>query len=159
MHRGLTEAEVQRAADRFFEEYFVQQIFPEMRGLVHRLQEAGCEVWAVSSTNEWVIRAGMRHFGIPDDKILGAAVRVVNGLITDRLIRVPSGEGKPRAIHAALGRAPDAAFGNSIWDAAMLGIARHAFVINPTPELQKIAGQRRWPIYQPAMVLSTPRPG
>jgi phosphoserine phosphatase len=150
MHRGLTEAEVQRAAFRFFEENFVKQIFPEMRALVQQLQQAGCVVWAVSSTNEWVIRAAMPHFGIPEERVLGAAVRVVDGVITDQLLRVPSGEGKPRALEQALRRAPDAAFGNSMWDAAMLGVARHPFVINPTAELEKIAGQRRWPVYRPA---------
>ena len=34
MHRGLTELEVQRAADQFFEERFRTQIFPEMHRLV-----------------------------------------------------------------------------------------------------------------------------
>jgi phosphoserine phosphatase len=117
---------------------------------VQQLQQAGCVVWAVSSTNEWVIRAAMPHFGIPEERVLGAAVRVVDGVITDQLLRVPSGEGKPRALEQALRRAPDAAFGNSMWDAAMLGVARHPFVINPTAELEKIAGQRRWPVYRPA---------
>jgi phosphoserine phosphatase len=157
MHRGLTEAEVQRAADRYFEKYCVGDIFPEMQVLVHLLQGAGCEVWAVSSTNEWVIRAGMRHFGIPEEKILAAAVRIVDGKVTDGLIRVPSGEGKSKAIHQAIRRAPDAAFGNSIWDAAMLGIARKPFVVNPTPQLQKIASERRWPVYFPDSVRPEPK--
>jgi len=152
MHRGLTEAEVQRAADRYFEQYCVSDIFREMQVLVHLLQGAGCEVWAVSSTNEWVIRAGMRHFGIPEEKILAATARIVDGKITDQLIRIPTGEGKPKAIHRAIHRAPDAAFGNSIWDAAMLGIARRPFVINPTPQLRKIASERRWPVYFPDSV-------
>ena len=152
MHRGLTEAEVQRAADRFFEQNVTGQIFSEMRDLVQQLQKAGCDVWAVSSTNEWVIRAGMRHVGISEEKVLAAAVRVVDGIITDRLLRVPSGEGKPRAIHDVIGHAPEAAFGNSIWDAAMLEIARHPFVINPTPELEKVARQRKWPVHRPSLV-------
>jgi phosphoserine phosphatase len=149
MHRGLTETEVQRAAHRYFEQNFTGQIFPEMRDLVQRLQKAGCDVWAVSSTNEWVIRASMRYVGIPEEKVLAAAVRVVDGIVTDRLLRVPSGEGKPRAIHDAIGRPPEAAFGNSIWDAAMLEISRHPFVINPTPELEKVARQRKWPVHRP----------
>src|SRR5438093_6522166 len=125
MHRGLTEAEVQRAADRYFEEHCINDIFPEMQVLVHLLQGAGCEVWVVSSTNEWVIRAGMRHFGIPDKRILAAAVEIDNGKITERLIRVPTGEGKPQAIRSAIGRDPHVAFGNSIWDKEMLQMARH----------------------------------
>lgn len=151
MHRGLTDVEVQRAAERYFARHFVSQIFPEMRDLVHELQRAGCEVWAVSSTNEWVIRAAMPHLGIPENRIVAASVRIVDGKITDSLVRVPTAEGKLRAINQVIGRAPDAAFGNSIWDAAMLGIARHAFAINPTPDLEKVARQRRWHIYRPVL--------
>jgi phosphoserine phosphatase len=156
MHRGLTEAEVQRAADRYFDKYCVNHIFPEIQVLVNLLQGAGCAVWAVSSTNEWVIRSGMWHFGIPEEKILAAAVRIVDGKVTDRLVRIPTGEGKPKAIHQAIRRAPDVAFGNSIWDAAMLGIAQKPFVINPTPQLQKIANERRWPVYVPDAVRPKP---
>jgi phosphoserine phosphatase len=149
LHRGLSEAEVQRAATNYFDQHFVSQIFPEMRDLVDQLQQAGCEVWAVSSTNEWIIRAAMKHFDIPEQRVLAASVRVVDGVITDSLVRVPSGAGKPKAIQEAIHRAPDAAFGNSVWDAAMLGVARHAFVVNPTPELEKIGRQRKWTIYYP----------
>jgi len=155
LHRGLTEAEVQRAAARYFDQHFLPNIFPEMQLLVTMLQTAGCEVWAVSSSNQWLIQAAMRHFGIPDTRVLAAAARVVDGKITDRLIRVPSGEGKTRAIHESIRHSPDVAFGNSIWDAAMLGIAHHAFAVNPTPQLKKIAEQRRWPVYQPDLRSST----
>lgn len=149
MHRGLREEIVQRAADEYFDAQMAAHIFPEMRELVRRLQESGCEVWAVSSTNEWVIRAGMRRFGIPAENILAAAVRVVDGKVMDELIRVPSGEGKPCAILDVIGHAPDSAFGNSIWDAAMLEIARHPIAVNPTPELERIAQQNKWPMYYP----------
>lgn len=149
MHRGLAEAEVQRAANQYFDENFIGQIFPEMRELVRRLQESGCEVWAVSSTNEWVIRAGMRHCGIAENRILAAAVEIENGRITDRLVHIPTGEGKPGTIHKAIQRDPDVAFGNSRWDAEMLEIAKHAFAVNPNSELQKIAQKHRWPVYFP----------
>ncbi|MBZ5705265.1 MAG: HAD-IB family phosphatase [Acidobacteriia bacterium] len=152
MHRGLADAKVQRAANQYFDENFVGQIFPEMRDLVRRLQQSGCDVWAVSSTNEWVIRAGMKHCGIPENRILAAAVEIENGRITDRLVRVPTGEGKPKAIRDVIRRDPDVAFGNSRWDAEMLAIARHAFAVNPNSELQKIAQERCWPVYSPDSV-------
>jgi phosphoserine phosphatase len=148
MHRGLPEGKVIAAAREYFDGHMAAQIFPEMRALVNRLQ-AGCDVWVVSSTNEWVIRAGMKHFGIPEQRILAAAVRVVDGEITDQLIRVPSGDGKPRAILDVVGRAPDVTFGNSIWDAAMLKISPHPFAINPTPQLLTIAEENKWPVYHP----------
>ena len=149
IHRGLTEGEVERAAIRYFDQNGVADIFPEMRELVELLKQQGSNVWVVSSTNVWVIRAAMRHFGIAPDKILAASVHIVDGKITDRLVRVPSGEGKPAAIMQEIGHAPDAAFGNSIWDVQMLLLARHAFAINPTQQLQNTAKLRGWTIYWP----------
>ncbi|MGO9123452.1 MAG: HAD family hydrolase [Terriglobales bacterium] len=149
MHRGLTEAQVQQAANQYFEENFVSQIFPEMRELVRRLRELRCDVWAVSSTNEWVIRAGMKYCGIAEDRILAAAVEIENGIVTDRLVRVPTGPGKPAAIRNVIGKDPDAAFGNSRWDTEMLAMARHGFAVNPNPDLEKTAREQGWTVYWP----------
>jgi len=152
MHYGLSETLVQSAADQFFEENFVHQIFPEMRDLVKKLQDQGSDIWAVSSSNEWIIRAAMRHFGVPQTRILAASVQVDNGTITDHLIRVPSGEGKTKAIREVLTGALDAAFGNSKWDVEMLALAGHAYAVNPNPDLEGIARKRGWRIYFPDSV-------
>jgi HAD superfamily phosphoserine phosphatase-like hydrolase len=149
MHRGVSESKMLDAAERFFEELFVAQIFPGMRELVRRLQQNGCEVWAVSSSNEWVIRAGMKHFGIPENRILAAKVEVEDGLVTDRLIRVPSGVGKPEALREVVKKQVDAAFGNSRWDTEMLAMATHAFAVNPNPDLESTAREQGWQIYFP----------
>lgn len=149
MHRGLQESVVLQAANEYFDGNFLKHIFPEMRVLIQRLQEAACDVWAVSSTNEWVIRMAMRHFGIPDSKVLAAAVRIDNGIITDELVRVPSGPGKPLAIREVIRKTPDAAFGNSRWDGEMLELARNGFAVNPNPDLEKTAGSKGWTVYWP----------
>ncbi|MGC1372542.1 MAG: HAD family hydrolase, partial [Candidatus Sulfotelmatobacter sp.] len=47
LHKGISERQLMQAATRFFDEFFVVQIFPEMRELVRRLQQNGCDVWAV----------------------------------------------------------------------------------------------------------------
>jgi HAD superfamily phosphoserine phosphatase-like hydrolase len=151
MHRGIVESKLQQAAAQFFEENFVSQVFPEMRELIRQLQSSGCDVWAVSSTNEWVIQAAMKHFGIDEKKILASAVKIESGRITDQLIRVPSGEGKPRAIREVIKKDPDAAFGNSRWDADMLAIARHGFAVNPNPDLETMAQARGWTVYWPVI--------
>src|SRR5271166_576585 len=59
MHRGLQETIVQQACDEYFAPNILPNIFPEMRELVQRLQVSGCDVWAVSSSNQWVIRSAM----------------------------------------------------------------------------------------------------
>jgi HAD superfamily phosphoserine phosphatase-like hydrolase len=148
-NRGLDEGKVRSAARQFFEENIAGQIFPEMRDLVGQLKQQGCDVWAVSSTGEFVIREAMKHFDIPADRILAAEVASENGRVTDRLIRVPSGEGKAVAIREVVKRAPDAAFGNSRWDAEMLKMSRHPFAVNPNPDLEKIARENGWGVYFP----------
>jgi len=149
MHRGISELRVMEAATRFFGQFFVEQIFPEMRELVRRLQENGCEVWAVSSTNEWVIRAAMKHFGIPENRILAAKVELDGDIVTDRLVRVPSGAGKRQALREVVGKGIDAAFGNSRWDTEMLAMATHSFAVNPNPDLEVAARKYGWQIYFP----------
>jgi HAD superfamily phosphoserine phosphatase-like hydrolase len=149
LHKGLQEAEVLRLSREFFDLNFVNRIFPEMRQLINELQNSGCDVWAVSSTNEWTIREAMKHFGISEEKILAASVEIENGIITDRLIRVPSGVGKPQAILEVIGSPPDVAFGNSRWDAEMLRIARYPVAFNPNPDLEALAREREWTVYWP----------
>jgi phosphoserine phosphatase len=149
MHRGMHESALLRATSDYFEHSFPGHIFPEMRELVGRLQQSGCDVWAVSSSSDWLIRAGMKHFGIPDNRLLAASVEIEDGIITDRIVRLPSGPGKPRALRDVAAKDIDAAFGNSRWDTEMLAMAKHAFAVNPNPDLEATARQRNWTIYFP----------
>jgi HAD superfamily phosphoserine phosphatase-like hydrolase len=149
MHKGMSEAAMMRAASEFMGHSFPGRVFPEMQELVRRLHENGCEIWAVSSSNEWVIRAGMKQFGIGEDRILAAKVEVENGVITDQLVRVPSGLGKPLALREVVGKNIDAAFGNSRWDTDMLAMATHAFAVNPNSDLEALARKRGWTVYFP----------
>jgi phosphoserine phosphatase len=150
LHSGLAVAEIEKAAELFFHTEIEMRIFPEMQKLVHALTEQGCEIWAVSSTNQWVIEAGVRRFGIPEGRVIAASVVIENGVATDRLIRVPTDEGKAAAIREVIQQEPDAVFGNSIHDAAMLELAKHPFGINPNPDLLRLASSRSWPTYQPS---------
>ena len=149
INQGLKESHLLELARTFFTEKFASQIFPEIKELISRLQKSGCDVWAVSSTNEWVIREAMSFVGIPREKILAAAVEIENGVITSRLTRVPSGPGKPKAILNEIGSFPDVAFGNSRWDVEMLTLAKFPVAVNPNPDLEKLARERSWTIYWP----------
>ncbi len=61
----------------------------------------------------------------------------------------PSGPGKPRALREVVKKEIDAAFGNARWDTEMLAMAKHAFAVNPNPDLEATALQRGWTIYFP----------
>ena len=150
MHKGISEARMMEVATEFMTSSFPGRVFPELKELVHRLHTSGCEIWAVSSSNEWLIRAGTKQFGIEADRILAAKVELENGIVTDRLVRVPSGLGKTKALEEVVQKEIDAAFGNSKWDTEMLAHARHAFAVNPNPDLDAVARQRGWTIYFPA---------
>jgi len=150
IHAGFTEAELERGAEEFFREKIAQHIFPAMRELTLQLAERGSEVWAVSSTNEWVVRAGARRFGIPPDRVLAACAAIEDGRCSSHLLMVPTDEGKAVALHERFpDGAVDAAFGNTVHDVAMLELARHAFAISPDAGLESIARERGWRVYDP----------
>jgi phosphoserine phosphatase len=152
MYQRLREEELRRSARAFFESRIEQNIFPEMLALVEELRGRGVDIWAVSSTNNWVIEAGMRRFGIPANRVLAACVEVKDGVVTDVLLDVPTDEGKVAALYRVGVTAPDAVFGNSVHDAAMLEIARGAFPVNPTAALVERSAQEGWAVYYPASV-------
>jgi phosphoserine phosphatase len=120
-----------------------------MLELTSRLAEQDCELWAVSSTNNWVVEAGASRFGISRDHVLAACLHEENGRATDRLRRVPTGDLKAVAIREVIGRPVHGVFGNSMHDRAMLEIAKYPFCINPNPDLEQAAREKNWPIYWP----------
>jgi len=149
LHAGISVKDIEAAAETFVATVIVKRIFPEMQTLVRSLITDGCEIWAVSSTNNWVIEAGVRRFGIPKERVIAASVTCKDGITTEKLIRVPTGPGKATAIREIIQRTPDAVFGNSVHDAAMLELARHPFAINPNPDLLERAQAAHWTVYQP----------
>lgn len=152
IHRGIEEKKIREFAARFARSNVVPQIFPEMRRLVESLHRRGTDVWAVSSTNNWVIEEAVKSIDIPAQRVLAVCVEIEKGVATDRLGEMTSGPGKARALKRVLTRPLDVSFGNSIFDLEMLELAHHPFPVNPSDDLQKIAVQRGWPFYQPAIV-------
>jgi len=152
IYAGLTEQAMRAAAAEFFATKIEPNIFPEMRELIHNLQAAGTEIWAVSSTCDWVIEDAVRRFAIPAGRVLAAQVAIADGVVTNTLIDVPTDGGKVAALARVGITSPDAVFGNSVHDAHMLAIARRAFPVNPSPALLDRAAVEGWPIYYPASV-------
>lgn len=150
INAGIKESVLEEAAEEFIRTVVQDRIFPEMLELTRRLAEIDCSLWAVSSTNVWSIRAGVKQFHIPPDHVLGACVHIQEGCATGQLVRVPTGPGKATAIREVVQQHVDVCFGNSVHDAAMLEIAEKAFAINPNQDLEARARQRGWKVYWPA---------
>jgi phosphoserine phosphatase len=149
IYAGLREQELREAAAQYVQEFVQARIFAEIASLLGALRKAGVEIWAVSSTNRWVVAEGVRQFGIPDERVLAAEVRVAKGMISSEIVAVPTDEGKAVALRQAGLPAPDAVFGNSIHDLAMLEMARTAFPVNPSPALLQAAAARGWGYFRP----------
>jgi len=79
-------------------------------------------------------------------------VKVKDGVVTDAILEVPTDEGKVASLARVGITAPDAVFGNSVHDAAMLAIARRAFPVNPSAALLERSAQEGWAVYYPASV-------
>ncbi len=151
IYRGLREAELRQAAHTFYEKAIRPHVFPEMRELCQGLHRKGVTLWAVSSTNNWLIEDAMHDFDIPAERVLAARVQVANGLVTEELLDIPTDEAKAVSLARSGVEHPDAVFGNSIHDAAMLAIARHPFAVNPTIALSELAAVEGWPVFQPPL--------
>jgi phosphoserine phosphatase len=149
IYAGLHEQELRAAAAQYVKEFVLSRVFPEIAALLGTLRQAGVELWAVSSTNRWVVAEGVREFGIPDQRVLAAEVRVIDGVIASEIVAVPTDEGKAEALRQAGLPAPDAVFGNSIHDLAMLEIARCPFPVNPSPALLQAAAKHGWGYFRP----------
>ena len=149
IYAGLRDQELRAAAAEYVREFVRDRYFPEMVSLMAALRGAGVELWAVSSTNKWIIVEGVRDFGIPEERVLAVEVRVEGGIIGNEIVDLPTGEGKAEALRRVGLPAPDAVFGNSIHDLAMLEMARHPFPVNPSPALLAAAARHGWGYFRP----------
>jgi len=149
MYAGLHEDELRSAASRYFAEFVQGNIFAEMAALIAALRRTRVQLWAVSSTNKWVVAQGVRELGIPEQRVLAAEVKVVDGIVTSEIVDVPTDAAKAAALRRVGLAHPDAVFGNSIHDLAMLEIAQNAFPVNPSPALLKAATANGWGYFRP----------
>jgi HAD superfamily hydrolase (TIGR01490 family) len=152
--RGLSVEGIKQAARAFFRQNIQPLIFPEMLALTTALRDQGCELWAVSSSNQWLIEVEAEPFGFVPERILSAAVEEEDGIATDRLLRVPTGPSKAAILRERAGSI-DLGFGNSVHDVAMLELAGRAFAVHPNPDLEEMARARGWAVFQPAPVTRT----
>jgi len=148
--RGLSVKAIREAAGVFFREKVEPLIFPEMLALTRALRDQGCQLWAVSSSNQWLLETESAPFGFSASHVFAAAVAEENGVATDRLLRVPTGPDKATVLREHVHAAIDAAFGNSVHDIQMLELASRAFAVSPNPGLEPIARRRGWTVYHPA---------
>lgn len=152
--RGRSEAELQRATERFLEIVVRPMLHPQALALVQRHQQAGDLVAVVTATNDFVTRPIARLFGV-DELIATTLERDAQGRVTGRIAGVPSfREGKITRVQAWLAtRGQTLAsfershfYSDSTNDLPLLECVSEPVATNPGPALERIAQQRGWPV-------------
>ncbi|MBM4386290.1 MAG: HAD-IB family phosphatase [Deltaproteobacteria bacterium] len=124
----------------------------KMRLLVGKLRENGFEVWIISASNDWVIKAAARHMSVEPEKSLGIRVGVENGLLTDEVVKpVTCNYGKVETIMQRIGEKPLIACGDSMGDLEMLEYSEIPLIAGKHEEkdskIIEIARSRNWPVH------------
>lgn len=143
-------------AEEFFAENWEQHVFSAMKRLVDDLHDAGFECWVVSGSIHWVVAQGASRFGIPKERVIGTAVTVEKGVLTNTIDGVvPYRAGKTVMVESRIKDQPLFAAGNTYWDkelvctASELGLAINS-ENNGEPnfeseqKLQQLAKERGW---------------
>jgi phosphoserine phosphatase len=81
---------------------------PAMQELIEELLAAGFDVWALSSSNQWITEAMATRYGIDPSRVVGLRPRVLNKRLQTEIVDpVPVGAGAAEAVVLFIGRHPD----------------------------------------------------
>lgn len=118
---GLREEDIKKWSQDFFQQYFLTRIYLCQKELINLFQRKNYDIWIVSASHEWIIKAGAKHLGIEESHVLGVQSVVENGVITAK-IKDPFTfhHGKVAAIKKYISQQPAIAFGDSQADLPML---------------------------------------
>ena len=153
---GVREEDLNRWCNEFFLSQWQKRVFVPMQSLVKLLHDAGFECWVVSGSIKWIVAAGARHYGIPFERVIGTAVTVKDGVLTEKIDGVvPYQGGKTIMVDSVIKQRPLLAAGNTFWDkelvctATELGLTIHSeHPGEPNYEserkLQDLARERNW---------------
>jgi phosphoserine phosphatase len=139
---GQRERDVAEYAAYFVERVWRRRLFGPMVELLAGLDRLGAAVWIVSASNRWVVEEAARLVGVPRSRVLGMAVKVDHGVLTDELDGPAlNGPGKLEANDRIIGRRPVVALGNSVHDVEMLTASTGAVVlVNPSSQADPALG-------------------
>ena len=152
--RDRSHAELAETSRRFVDDVIRPALDERALALVRRHVEAGDQVAIVTATNEFVTRPIATLFGV-DELIATQLQRDDGGRVTGAIRGVPSyREGKVTRVQQWLEQRGQhcADFGritfysDSTNDLALLERVSHPVATNPSPALERIAGERGWPI-------------
>jgi HAD superfamily hydrolase (TIGR01490 family) len=146
--------EVMQASARFIEKVMRPAIRLQAVRLVDRHREAGDVLAIVTATNDFVTRPVAELFGV-DELIATELARDERGRVTGAIAGVPAfREGKVTRVNAWLAARGLALsdldcstfYSDSVNDLPLLEQVSRPVATNPSPALQRVAEDRRWPV-------------
>lgn len=125
---------------------------PAMAALAAGMAESGFDVWIVSATNQWTVRAAAPKMNFDPGRVIAMESVVENGVMTETMVDpLICNAGKVTAIQAKFDRMPDISFGDSMGDFEMLSASRQPIVIGrndkPNRAILSEASARGWPVH------------
>lgn len=147
---GILEADIVRWSDQMAAAW--PNYRPAMADLAKGMAESGFDVWIVSATNQWTVRAAAPKMNFDPEKVIAMQSAVENGVMTETMVEpLICNAGKVTAIQQKFGRLPDISFGDSMGDFEMLSASRQPIVIGrndkPNKSIMAEAVQRGWPVH------------
>lgn len=149
---GRDEDEMLELGERLFRQHVSGNMFSEAWRVVQAHRRAGHTVVIASSATRFQLDPFAREIGI--EHVLATPVETEDGIITGRLGGpVPFGEGKADAVRSfaaehGIDLAQSYAYSNGDEDVPLLGTVGRPHVVNPQSGLEKVAGQRGWPVHR-----------
>jgi phosphoserine phosphatase len=102
----------------------------ESTELLRRCIEAGCDVWAISGSNQWSVEAVFEPLGLPRKRVVGIDLVTTDGRLTSGVIQpVPVLEGKVDILKERAARQPVAVISDSEYDTPLFEYARDLRVL------------------------------
>ncbi len=148
--KGWDHDEVRTLVAETLNEIMEPLIYSEALDLIRHHQEAGDEVWLVSTSPAEIVEPFAEILGITG-AISSKACIDENGKFTGEMEFYAVGENKAVAMHEVaaergLDLSESFAYSDSETDIPMLLAVGHPFAVNPDRTLTKVAHEREWPI-------------
>jgi len=148
--RGIEEASYKEVGEKLYRGQIARLIYPESRALVEAHLAKGHTVAIISSATPYQVEPAAADLGI--DHVLCSHLEVSNGKFTGKAVTpLCFGQGKVDAaenLAQRTGADLDRSFfySDSTDDLLLLERVGQARALNPSGKLEKIAGQRGWPV-------------
>jgi len=152
IYAGFEPGELERRADRMFEEFVRPRILPRAAARVAWHRQRGDRVVLVSGSVEPIVARLARHLGVPDT--IAPRLEERDGRTTGALADGPvAGRRKAEAVadfarREGLDPALAWGYGDALDDVPMLERFGHPAVVNPNRKLERLARARGWDVFR-----------